>query len=65
MTNEQAINVLTNHLAHWQRLLKEGVCLTQEGNETIMALEMAIEALLTENVVSPYDTNSSWVVGGK
>ena len=45
MTNNEAIDVLTTHLYHWDRLLKSSICTKQEGEETIEALKMAIEAL--------------------
>lgn len=45
---EEAIEVLQEHLEHWQRLLAEHICEKKEGTETLEALEMAIKALKME-----------------
>ena len=49
MTIEKAIEVLNGHL---EKLLKDGTCLTDEGEETIEALKVVIEAL-SEISVNP------------
>ena len=45
MTRQEAIETIKKHIKHWQRLLKDNVCTVEEGNETIEAFTMAIEAL--------------------
>lgn len=48
MTNEEAIEVLEVHKAHWERLLDNGICDVLEGGNTIQALNVAIRALKNE-----------------
>lgn len=48
MTREKAIEIIEKHYNHWQRLLDEKICTEEEGNETIEAFGIAIEALKLE-----------------
>ena len=48
MNREEAIKILKEHHDHWMRLLKEGICTEEEGENTIEALEMALKALEQE-----------------
>jgi len=48
MTRKKAIEVLQEHLEHWQRLLAEHICEKKDGKETIEALQAAIKAMQTE-----------------
>lgn len=62
MINEEAINVLNEHLNHWERLLREKICPHKEGEETIEAFNMAIQALknweyLKEHITEMRDAN--------
>lgn len=45
MTREEAIDELTVHFEHWKRLKNEHIVPTDECDNTINALRMAIEAL--------------------
>lgn len=45
MTREEAIKELASHLVHWKRLKNEHIVPTDECENTINALRMAIEAL--------------------
>lgn len=45
ITREEAIAELTEHLNHWQRLMKEGICGKEQGERTINSLEFAIESI--------------------
>ena len=42
---DKHIEVLNEHLTHWKRLLREGICEETEGKEIIEAFEAAIEAI--------------------
>jgi hypothetical protein len=48
MTNNEAINILLIHSAHWTRLTEEKICGMKEGKEAVQALDMAINALEQE-----------------
>lgn len=50
MTNKEAIDVLTSHLHHWERLLQEKICDEREGKETIEVLNMAIKVLKRDSL---------------
>lgn len=45
LTRAEAIKELTEHLNHWERLLKEGICGKEQGERTIKSLELAIDSL--------------------
>jgi len=45
MTIDEIKETLESHLAHWKRLLAEGICNEQEGKKTIEALQAAIRSL--------------------
>lgn len=60
MTNEEAINVLTLHKEHWERLIREHITEKQEGEEMVEVLGKAIEALDTlDNNTSVLDEKAS------
>ena len=44
MSGEVAVEVLTEHLTHWERLVSEGICV-EDGRITVEALRYAIEVL--------------------
>ena len=48
MNREEAIKILKEHHDHWMRLLKEGICTEEEGENAIEALDVAIKALEQE-----------------
>ena len=48
MTRAEVIAELTEHLNHWQRLMKEGICGKEYGERTIKSLEFAIDSLKTD-----------------
>lgn len=48
LTRAEAIAELTEHLNHWKRLLKEGICGKEQGERTIKSLELAIDSLKTD-----------------
>jgi hypothetical protein len=52
MTNKEAIKILKQHLHHWECLHKSKICTNKEGEETIVALKLAIKAL--EEKVDPH-----------
>lgn len=45
LTRAEMIEELTEHLNHWKRLLKEGICGKEQGERTIKSLEFAIDSL--------------------
>lgn len=51
LTRAEAINELTEHLNHWKRLLKEGICGKEQGERTIKSLEFAIDSLKTDSTI--------------
>ena len=51
MSNKEAIEVLTSHLHHWERLLQEKICSASEGEETINAINVAIGAIKRDSKV--------------
>lgn len=48
LTRAEAIAELTEHLNHWQRLMKEGICGKEYGERTIKSFELAIDSLKTD-----------------
>lgn len=48
LTRVEAIAELTEHLNHWERLLKEGICGKEYGERTIKSFELAIDSLKTD-----------------
>ena len=51
MNRQDAIQTLSAHLAHWERLCAENIAPISDGERTIEALKMAIEALQTDVVL--------------
>jgi len=45
MTIDEIKEMLESHLAHWKRLLADGICNEQEGKKTIEAFQAAIRSL--------------------
>lgn len=62
MTREEAIKELASHLVHWKRLKNEHIVPTDECENTINALRMAIEALSEEKTDRP---TGEWIDKGE
>jgi len=54
MDNKKAIEILREHLAHWERLLQENICEEEEGRNTIEAINRAIFALGNERPIGEW-----------